>query len=219
MKRPFWLTCVGLVCFIAAGAQQIKNSPDSAAGTGTVSEKEGKPEMNGPAVFVNFSASVKESNKVWLQWNVDSAEEGDYFIIERATEGNHYETIGVLRKEKNNDHYELMDVAPPNGNDLYRIRYNAQGGRLVYSKAMQVSLSGDIDFKFYPNPADKLLIIRSEHSVDMQVLDAAGSVRISKRLAPGMQVINISSLERGVYVLRVADKESNRIVSNQLLKN
>jgi len=63
--------------------------------------------MNGPAVFVNFSVSVKESNKVWLQWNVDSTEEGDYFIIERATEGSHYEDDRCFcEKRQNNDHYE-----------------------------------------------------------------------------------------------------------------
>jgi hypothetical protein len=32
-------------------------------------------------------------------------------------------------------------------------------------------------------------------------------------LQPGIQVINVSSLEKGVYVLRVTDKESNRAIS------
>jgi hypothetical protein len=213
MKPPFWLTLIALLLFFAAGAQQEKNVADSIAVAPAAEESDS------PSVFASFSVSVRESNKVWLQWNVDSAEEGDYFIIERAVEGNRYETIGALRKEKNNNHYELTDIAPPNGTDFYRIRYTGQDGRLSYSKAMPVSLSGEIDFKFYPNPADKLLIIRTEHVVDMQILDAVGSVRISRRLQPGMQVINISSLERGVYILRVADKESNRIASNQLLKN
>lgn len=204
---------MALLCCFAAGAQQGKEPTDSAAGPPLV------PESAGGSVFVNFSVAVKELNKVWLQWNVDSTGEGDYFIIERATDGNHYETIGALRKEGNSNHYELMDSAPPNGMDFYRIKYSGQDGRLAYSKAMPVSLSGDVDFKFYPNPVDKLLIIRTEHTVEMQVLDAFGSVRLSKRLQPGIQVINISFLEKGVYILRVADKESNRIVSNQLLKN
>jgi len=150
---------------------------------------------------------------------VDSITEGDYFIIERATDGNHFETIGAIRREGYSDHYESTDGAPPNGTDLYRIKYTGPDGHAVYSKAMPVSLSGAVDFKFYPNPADKLLIIRTEHPVDIQVIDAIGSIRLAKRLQPGIQVINISSLEKGVYVLRVADKESNRIVSNQLLKN
>ena len=170
-------------------------------------------------VFSSFVATIRDINKVLLQWDVDSAEDGDYFIVERATDGEHFETIGALRKTGNNNHYEITDIAPPNGTDHYRIRHTGQTGIASYSKAIQLSLSGDVDFKFYPNPVDKLLIIRTEHSIEIQVIDAVGTVRLSKRLQPGIQVINASALERGLYVLRVADKESNRIVSNQLLKN
>jgi Secretion system C-terminal sorting domain len=213
MKKFFWLTSFVLFCCLACAAQQISTATDSAVALQ-------QSQNNGSAsLFVNFSAVVKESNKVWLQWNVDSVTQGDYFIVERATDGDHFETIGALRREGFSDHYELMDIAPPNGTDLYRIKYTGQDGHPVYSKAMPVSLSGAVDFKFYPNPADKLLIIRTEHVVDIQVIDAIGSIRLAKRLQPGIQVINISSLEKGVYMIRVADKECNRIVSNQLLKN
>ncbi|MDP4148125.1 MAG: T9SS type A sorting domain-containing protein [Bacteroidota bacterium] len=169
--------------------------------------------------FAHFSAVVKESNKVLLQWSVDSLGQGDYFIVERATEGGQYETIGAMREENLSGEYELTDIAPPNGTDLYRIKFMGEDGRLIYSKVIEVSLSSAVDFKFYPNPADKLLIIRTEHVVDIQVIDAIGSIRLAARLQPGIQVVNLSGLEKGVYILRVADKESNRIVSNQLLKN
>jgi len=162
---------------------------------------------------------VNSPGKVSLQWNVDHVADGDYFIIERATDGDHFETIGAMRKERNTDHYELTDIAPPNGTDLYRIRYIDQDGGLLYSKTAQVSLSGLVDFKFYANPVDKLLIIRTAHTVDIQVIDAFAVIRLTRHLNAGIQIINISSLERGMYVLRVADKESNRIISNQLQKN
>ena len=213
MKKFFWLALVALFCWDVSRAQQANEAADSAAGQ--------QQDRSGGAhsIFVNFSGLVKEYNKVWLQWDVDSVEEGDYFIIERATDGDQYETIGVLRNTGNSNHYELMDIAPPNGTDSYRIKYTSQAGRLFYSKAVQVSLSGAVSFKFYPNPVDKLFIIRTEHVVEIQVIDANGSPRLSKHLQPGIQVINVSSLERGAYILRVADKESNRITSNQLLKN
>ena len=84
---------------------------------------------------------------------------------------------------------------------------------------MELRLSGDVDFKFYPNPVDKLLIVRTEHTVDIQILDPSGTVLLSKRLQSGLQVVNVSALEKGVYVLRVTDKESNRAISRQLVKN
>jgi hypothetical protein len=213
MKKFFWLTQVAFLCCCASRAQQAGETADSVTGL-----RQDLKEVN-KAVFVNFSGNVKDYNKVWLQWNVDSTEDGDYFVIERATDGDQFETIGVLRKTGENNHYELTDIAPPNGTDNYRIKYTGQGGRVIYSKQVQVSLSGAVSFKFYPNPVDKLFIIRTEHLVEIQVIDAIGSIRLSKHLQPGIQVINLSSLERGVYILRVADKESNRITSNQLLKN
>ena len=154
-----------------------------------------------------------------LKWDTDSTTGGDYFVIERSTDETHYETIGVVRIAAGTDHYEMMDAAAPNGSDFYRIKYIARTGAPVYSKTMQLSLSGAVDFKFYPNPVDKLFIVRTEHTIDLQVIDAAGMVRLSKRLQAGIQVVNVSSLEKGVYVLRVTDKESNRAVSRQLLKN
>ena len=165
------------------------------------------------------SAVVRESNKVWLQWDVDSIVDGEYFIIERSSDGIHYETIGALLSENGKGHYELMDQAPPNGSDFYRIRYTGRTGQPIYSKPMELRLSGDVDFKFYPNPVDKLFIVRTEHMVDIQILDPSGTVWLSKRLQPGLQVVNASALERGVYVLRVTDKESNRAISRQLVKN
>ena len=205
------LTCCILLAVACGFVCQAQQMPDSATESPV-------PAGSQPS-FVNFTAMVREANKVWLQWDVDSAAEGDYFIVERSSDGSHYETIGALRSTGIKEHYELTDIAPPNGADFYRIKYTGQSTRVFYSKAMQLSLSSDVDFKFYPNPVDKLFIVRTEHSIDIQVLDAAGSVRLSKRLQPGIQVINASSLERGVYILRVTDKESNRAISQQLLKN
>jgi len=217
-----WLFVLVLCCCLTVRSQQrgeaTGSSNDSVKLIIDDSSKLITAKDNG-AVFTNFTGAIRESGKVWLQWDVDSAEDGDYFVVQRSTDGVTFETIGAMRKTGNNSHYELTDIAPPNGTNLYRIKYTGQDGKFLYSKQVQLSLSGDIEFKFYPNPVDKLLIIRTEHTIDIQIVDGVGSIRLNKRLQPGIQVINASSLERGVYVLRVADKESNRIVSNQLLKN
>lgn len=199
-------------CGVFCHAQQPGDARDT-----SIQQEVTEPAVGG--IFTNFSGVVKDYNKVLLQWDVDSSEEGDYFVVERGIDGEHYETIGAVRKAANTTHYELMDAGPPNGTDFYRIRYTGKGGKAIYSKPVQFSLSGDVDFKFYPNPVDKLFIIRTEHAVEIQVIDGNGAIRINRRLQPGIQVVNASALERGIYVLRVADKESNRTISNQLLKN
>jgi Secretion system C-terminal sorting domain len=211
MKRQ---SCICFPVLFAGLASYGQNpSPDS------VTDLAAGQHAGASTLFVNFTATPKEANRVFLQWDADSAAEGDYFVIERSPDETHYETIGVVRVTAGMEHYETVDGAAPNGSDFYRIKYTARTGAPVYSKTMQLSLSGAVDFKFYPNPVDKLFIVRTEHSMDLQVIDAAGIIRLSKRLQPGIQVVNVSTLEKGVYILRVTDKESNRAVSHQLLKN
>jgi hypothetical protein len=217
------LTCVVvllLICAHSGYCQQAGSaSPDSAVADSAVPSR-----AAGGGLFVGFTATTSESNRVLLKWDIDSSANldsmaADYFVIERSPDETHYETIGVVRIAAGTEHYEVTDGAAPNGSDYYRIKYTARTGAMVYSKTMQLSLSGAVDFKFYPNPVDKLFIVRTEHTIDLQVIDAAGAVRLSKRLQPGIQVMNVSSLEKGVYILRVTDKESNRAVSHQLVKN
>lgn len=210
MKRLNCLFLLVIACSYACHAQPVLPLSDS----GAIHSLQG----NDPP-FARFSAVVRESNKVWLQWDVDSIVDGDYFIVERSPDGLHFETIGALLSDNGKTHYELMDQAPPNGSDYYRIRCTGQTGRTLCSKTMELKLSGEVDFKFYPNPVDKLFIVRTEHMVDIQILDPSGTVWLSKRLQPGLQVVNAAALERGVYILRVTDKESNRAISCQLVKN
>jgi hypothetical protein len=170
--------------------------------------------------FTDFSCTVRGSNTVDIFWKVNNnTHDGDYFIVERSVDGMRYETVSALKIVDTALNYGVTDNSPQNGTDFYRIKFISKGGRIIYSKTMQVVLSADVDFKFYPNPVDKLLIIRTSHNIDIQITDAQGTLRMSKQFQPGLQVVNISTLERGSYVLKVADKESNRIVSEQLLKN
>jgi len=208
------LTCLALLAVSSVFVCNAQQGPD-------MRDSGSDPRMKqaGERFFVHFSAEVKESSKVLLQWDVDSLMEGDYFIVERASDGGSYETIGALVSNTGKQHYELLDQAPPNGTDLYRIRYASQKGINLYSKSTELSMSGEVDFKFYPNPVDKLFIVRTEHIIELDILDASGAVRLSKRLQPGIQVINAAPLEHGIYILRVTDKESNRAISRQLVKN
>ena len=193
--------------------RQAGPAPDSLSGTHP------GPHPVNTAMFTDCSATSRGTNRVFLEWDADSAIGGDYFVVERSPDETHYETIAVQQAVPGTSHYEMTDGTAPNGPEYYRIRYITRTGAQVYSKAMQLSLSGAVDFKFYPNPVDKLFIVRTEHTIDLQVIDAAGLVRLSKRLQPGIQVVNVSFLEKGVYILRVTDKESNRAISQQLLKN
>lgn len=212
MNRLFWLTAIPLLLCCTAFSQQPAD---------TIVHPQTLSESAIPDLFTTFSSIVKNSKTVTLHWSVktDYIETGSYFIVERGLDEEHFETIGVLKTADNNNQYTLTDSSAPNGTGYYRIHYSGANNPAVYSSIAMVTLSADVDFKFYPNPVDKLLIIRTGHNITIQVSDLSGAVRVTRELQPGLQVLNVSALERGTYVLRIADKESNRVISERLLKN
>jgi hypothetical protein len=169
--------------------------------------------------FSQFTCTVKASNTVRIEWKTSYSAEGDYFIVERSADGLQYETMSAVKITDTTSVHDIMDYAPLGGPYFYRIKWIGKSGKMLYSKMHAVNVLPDVDFKFYPNPTDKLLIIRTGHSVEVQILDATGTPRLTKQIQAGLEIINVSSLEKGNYVLKVADRESSRVVSVQLLKN
>ncbi|HYE56356.1 MAG TPA: T9SS type A sorting domain-containing protein [Chitinophagaceae bacterium] len=161
---------------------------------------------------------TRDNKKIIIQWEVrdDSA---DYFTIERSVEGKIYEAIGILRSAEGILKYEFADEFPSRGQAYYRVKYTSREGAELYSQSSTIILPGSTSFRFYPNPADKLLIIRAEYPIELQVVDGFGKSRIAKSLGVGPQVVDVSFLEKGVYILRITDKTSGRQQFEKFLKN
>lgn len=209
MNKLFWLTLtMGFICF-ASVAQQANDSVITQQTHAAV----------GSLLFSNFSCTIKDFNKVLLQWTMDSADNNDYFVVEHGKDTSHFETVGVLKRTGASTQYDVTDNNPSSGINYYRIKCTDSAGLVFYSRVLQVRLSGNAGFKFYPNPADKLLIVEIGHLADLQIINSAGAVLINQQLQTGVQIINVSALERGEYVLRVADRESSHVVFEHLLKN
>ncbi len=207
MKRLFWLTLtMGFFC-LASVAQQANDSASNL-----------QIEQVHPPLFSDFTYSIKDINKVLLQWTIDSSTNNDYFIVERGRDTAHFETLGILKKSNGLTQYELIDNNALSGFNYYRIKCMDSVGLIVYSKILQVS-SGKADFKFYPNPVDKLLIIETEHFSDLQILNTSGVVLMNKQLQSGVQIVNLSSLEKGDYILRATNRLNNKVILEHLLKN
>jgi len=210
MNKLFWLTSTAMVWCCLAIAQQQANDSTTNPQQSLVAGRD--------SLFTTFSYSIKDRSKVLLHWKSDATHDGDFFVLERSSDGTKYETVSVLKASSGVSQYELTDNAPLSGHNFYRIRYTKEDSKSDFSKTLQADLFRP-DFKFYPNPVDKLLIIQSDHLSEVQILNQSGSILISQELQAGIQVINVSSLEKGNYILRVSDKLSNKGITEQLLKN
>ena len=207
MFRAILSVCL-LVTVLSAFSQTMSidnfNAPDSVDSISIVSD---------------FTSIVKDNNRVLLSWRVNDAVASEFFSVERSLNGKDFEIIAVIRLSKSNPKYEYTDESPANGKSVYRIRCGSKQGAQLYSSPVTVQIVGPAAFKFYPNPVDNILIIRSEDPLEVQKLDASGNSKIALSKVQGLQTINVTTLEKGIYLLRVTNKLTNLVSQEKLIKN
>jgi hypothetical protein len=166
---------------------------------------------------VNFSLFVREDKKVVLRWQARVAADV-FFSVERSNNGLDYEVVGVIKSGvPTSSILEFSDDAPPRGKIYYRLKCGSEK-KVFFSEPVSAIISADISCRFYPNPVDKLLIVRSDLPVDIQINDEWGKSFIITHLEPGLRVLDLAALPSGTYLITLQQKENNKIVTERLVK-
>ena len=164
----------------------------------------------------SFTVTQKD-NKAVLRWQSDSLPAAEsFYAVERSSNGTDFSLVGVT-KNTTGGWFELSDDAPLKGKIFYRIKFST-GQTSFYSEIIAANPSAAASCKFYPNPVDKVLIVKSESGVDVQISDGNGKPVITEKLQSGLKVIDVSSLEPGIYVITLFQKETNKLVTEKLVK-
>jgi len=167
----------------------------------------------------NLVSATRENSKVLLSWKNNIGMGIDFVTVERSGNGKDFEVVAILKQTSPTEENEWTDDAPVKGRNLYRIKFTGKDGTVQYSKVISALIAGDISFRFYPNPVDNILIIRSEYLLDIQIMDASGKLRISQPKSQGLQTINVATLEKGLYILRIFNHLTGSLTQEKLLKN
>ena len=164
----------------------------------------------------NFTITEKDS-KALLRWKADTlAIAESFYAVERSNNGIDFSMVGIT-KSTNNGWIEFLDDSPPKGKIFYRIKLTA-GQNSFYSEMIAASPAADVSCKFYPNPVDKILIVKSELSIELQISDRFGKPLITDKFPGGLKVIDVSSLEPGIYIVTLFQKETSHQVTEKLVK-
>ena len=154
----------------------------------------GRINITSPESNIAFSLfTVTTSNgRAILRWSVPSVKAEDFFIVEKSSDAIHFELISAMEASAGADSvYSMTDNTVGDGALSYRIRITGKDGRELCSKTVNVKSVSDADFKFYPNPVDKLLIVRSSHALNIQVMDAYGAIKFIQDVDNRMQFVNV----------------------------
>ncbi|HEY4936468.1 MAG TPA: T9SS type A sorting domain-containing protein [Puia sp.] len=171
------------------------------------------------SAFSFFTVTSQDGHAI-LRWAAPPVKSEDFFIVEKSSDAMHFEMLSAIDASVGMDSvYSLVDNSVESGMVFYRIRITGKDGKELCSKTVYMNSIPVADFRFYPNPVDKLLIIRSSHALNIQIVDMSGIVWFGQEVNAGMQIVNVSALQKGNYILKATDKATNSVISEQLVKN
>lgn len=160
----------------------------------------------------------KEKTRVTLSWKSTDSLVGGFYSIERKSNEKDFEVVGVIRHDSAFARYGWVDEAAIPGRNAYKIfAVNPEGERNLVASGLAV-VQGNEAIRFYPNPVDNVLIIRTGFAVEAMILDAQGLVRIPAFKVNGLYTLNVSALEPGIYFLRFINKITNLVTQERLVK-
>jgi hypothetical protein len=157
--------------------------------------------------------------RVVISWQpVDSS--SDYFVIERSVNLQAFETVAVLHWVRSEKRMEWQDENPRQGTAIYRIKAILKdGSQQLAGITSTVQRGSSAEFKIYPNPAQEVLFIRADFPSDITFLDANGKTRMTMANITGLHLVNLQTLEKGVYLVRVFNRTLSTLSIERIIKN
>jgi hypothetical protein len=168
-----------------------------------------------PIKLNGFTAQLNSDKTVTVKWKVDEQQDVVSYIVERSTDGYSFSQAGVVFPATNTDTYSLIDPNPVPGKNYYRLRIKETDGKLTYSQTVIVNLKAGIVISLYPNPVSDKLTIQQFGTIQNKtaiLADQQGKVLQQVRLTSLQQTINMERYAAGIYVLKLDDGSTFKIV-------
>lgn len=166
-----------------------------------------------PLTLLSYTAS-KNNSTVLLNWKTTNEVNTSHFTVQRSTDGINYSNVGQVTAKGNiaatNDYSYSDNISTiKTGTIYYRLQMVDKDGRSTTSKVASITITATgIEFSIKPNPAKNFIVITAGSSAGssaiISVTDFSGHVVIQKTInTTGDQTIDISSLQRGVYIVSI----------------
>lgn len=174
----------------------------------------------------------KQQNKyIQLNWATASEINTNYFEVEYATDGNHFEKIGTVASKFHNSSvpsfYSINHDSPVNGINFYRIKQFDLDGSFKYSAIIPVQYNYSIvqSIKINPNPVvnhlNIALSISQKSDIVCRIYNMDGrevkSIAAAAHAGNNNIATDVSSLVKGTYILVIISK-NELIAETKFLK-
>lgn len=168
-----------------------------------------------PVTLTGFSASLINCQPT-LNWFTLSEYNSDRFVIERS-EGSatDWKTAGVINARGNSSTKIKYSFTDYNFNSsskyvYYRLKMIDKDGAYKYSETLPVSINcNNSKISVFPNPVQNGKLYASvtgaQNNAEASLLSLSGQIILKTRFINGTNVLDVSNLSSGIYILSVID--------------
>ena len=166
-----------------------------------------------PIQLTSFDPSIL-SNAVQLQWTTASEINNDFFTIERSTDANNWNAIGVVKgagNSSNNIDYSWMDNTPVSGDSYYRLKQTDFDGKSTYSAVKTVKFTKTENIYLYQIAGNNQQLyfggLRSDNKYSIAIYNTAGMLMYKSNL--NTNNVQLPNLQKAVYVVQIVNVTKN----------
>lgn len=181
-----------------------------------------------PLNIDDFSITKLNDAKAEIKWNSSDDIYANYhYEVEVSRNSRNFMPIGSYNKNTlTNDPYKMLYTVPNGDNGIFyfRIKQVYSNGYVRYSNIKQVMLGSSVNVKFsvFPNPSTGIVGIKFDNSTtghyNIRIYNAQGQLVVNRDLTVSeSSYVNLGTLKRGSYWLRLTDEKNQTSCVNQLL--
>ncbi len=180
-----------------------------------------------PVVLVSFTTQL-QGDKVQLNWSSSTEINVGYYLIERSTDGIHFDSVGLVNAKGSLSAYAFEDAAAQQGVNYYRLKIIDNNGAVTYSTIKMISgeQAATLITSIAPNPfIDKIIVtvqLPKPALVQIKLFDDNGRF-LSQTNAQGIAGINrvavenLAKLPVGAYIMQITT--GNTITQKTIIKS
>ncbi len=168
-----------------------------------------------PVGLIAFSGSKTQTNTSLLNWSTANELNCSHFEVEYSSDNLEFTSIATIPAKGTSNTlnvYQYIHSNPLTYN-YYRIKIADKDGSYNYSNTIaidysQTNVNNNSSLSIFPNPTTKYVIIQLNENTEIKEIEfynESGKLIMQKTCNGNRQNIDVSTLETGVYFIRVID--------------
>lgn len=174
--------------------------------------------------LLSFTGSVNAAGEAELTWGTSQEVNNNHFDVERSADGRTFAkllTVVANGTAAVQHTYKAVDPAPFSNITYYRLKQVNNNGTFNYSTTIAL-ITGNAGNRFVvsPNPFTYSIKVRSlvQKPYTVKIFDMDGRAVAQTNFGGGETSVNLSTLAKGMYLLKLFSKDGSYIQSVKITK-